>query len=137
MFKGFINYKQEKIPFVIDDYKMELFTDDSILEEFINEYRYQKDYILKGLCFQHLTKRNITMLVERTVGETCYLACFYIEQVGETEKEFDAISFQSYFLDSIFRYKYNFLDASRDGYNWAEGQKEVYNIDFELAGKLH
>lgn len=137
MFKGFINYKQAKIPFVIDDYKMELFTDDSILEEFINEYRYKKDYILKGLCFHHLTKRNITILVERTFGETCYLACFYIEQVGETEKEFDSISFQSHFLDSIFRYKYNFLDASRDGYNWAEGQKEVYNIDFELAGKLH
>jgi hypothetical protein len=31
MVKGFILYKNEKIPFVIEKYRMELFTDDEIL----------------------------------------------------------------------------------------------------------
>ena len=31
MVKGFIIYKNGKIPFVIDKYRMELFTDDKIL----------------------------------------------------------------------------------------------------------
>ena len=137
MFKGFINYKESKIPFVIDDYIMELFTEDFALQNFINEHRFKKDYVLQGICFQGFAKRNITILVEKTVGDRCYLTCFYIEQVGEEQKEFDTISFQSRFLDSIFRYKYNFLDFSREGYNFAMKQKQIYSIDFEMLGESH
>lgn len=35
MVKGFIHYKDARIPFVIQDYRMDLFTDDSILNAFI------------------------------------------------------------------------------------------------------
>lgn len=38
MVKGFIIYKNGKIPFVIDKYRMELFTDDKILNDFMQEH---------------------------------------------------------------------------------------------------
>ena len=38
MVKGFINYSGYKIPFVIEKHQMDLFTDDSVLTDFIKEY---------------------------------------------------------------------------------------------------
>ena len=38
MIKGFIFFKDGKIPFVIENYRMELFTDDPLLEDFWKEY---------------------------------------------------------------------------------------------------
>lgn len=34
MVKGVVFFKEGEIPFVIDDYRMELFTDDSLLKDF-------------------------------------------------------------------------------------------------------
>ena len=34
MVKGFISFRGGKIPFVIENYRMELFTDDSLLDNF-------------------------------------------------------------------------------------------------------
>ena len=51
MVKGFIHYKDARIPFVIQDYRMDLFTDDSILNAFIEEYNFRTDYVLTGECF--------------------------------------------------------------------------------------
>lgn len=48
MVKGFIHYKDARIPFVIQDYRMDLFTDDSILNAFIEEYNFRTDYVLTG-----------------------------------------------------------------------------------------
>lgn len=38
MIKGFVHFKEGKIPFVIENYCMELFTDDLLLKEFCAEY---------------------------------------------------------------------------------------------------
>ena len=46
MVKGFVFFKEGKIPFVIEDYRMELFTDDSLMGDFCKEYNYKGDYIL-------------------------------------------------------------------------------------------
>lgn len=34
MLKGFISFREGKIPFVVENYRMELFTDDDLLNEF-------------------------------------------------------------------------------------------------------
>lgn len=49
MVKGFIIYKNGKIPFVIDKYRMELFTDDKILNDFMQEHNKKRNYILYGI----------------------------------------------------------------------------------------
>ena len=51
MVKGFIFFRTGKIPFVIENYRMDLFTDDSLLEIFCKEYNFKENYILQGLCF--------------------------------------------------------------------------------------
>ena len=47
MVKGFIDFKGGKIPFVIENYCMELFTDDDLLKDFSKEYNFKKNYIRK------------------------------------------------------------------------------------------
>lgn len=39
MVKGFIDFKDEKIPFVMDNYRMELFSGDSALDDFAKEHK--------------------------------------------------------------------------------------------------
>ena len=51
MVKGFIFFRDGKIPFVIDNYRMELFTDEKLIEDFIKEYNFKTNYILQGQCF--------------------------------------------------------------------------------------
>lgn len=46
MVKGFIFFRDGKIPFVIENYRMELFTDDSLLDDFCKEYNFKENYIL-------------------------------------------------------------------------------------------
>lgn len=41
MVKGFISFRGGKIPFVIENYRMELFTDDSLLDNFSYKIRYE------------------------------------------------------------------------------------------------
>ena len=135
MVKGFIHYKEGKIPFVIDNYSMELFTDDPLLSDFTKEYNFQTDYILAGECFDSGSfSRKITINVERSMGSTCYLNCFLINQIGH-DNLFDTITFKSELLDCIFRYKYNYLDFSREGENLSAGTKEVYSLSFSIGGK--
>lgn len=77
MVKGFIIYKNGKIPFVIDKYRMELFTDDKILNDFMQEHNKKRNYILSGVYFSLGTEpRKITILVEHSLGSTCYLSSF-------------------------------------------------------------
>lgn len=45
MVKGFIFFRDGKMPFVIENYRMELFTDDSLLDDFCKEYNYLKKTI--------------------------------------------------------------------------------------------
>ena len=51
MIKGFILFEDGRIPFVEQNYKMELFSDNHLLKEFSKQYNLKTDYILKGLCF--------------------------------------------------------------------------------------
>ena len=106
MVKGFIHYKDARIPFVIQDYRMDLFTDDSILNAFIEEYNFRTDYVLTGECFDSGSiSRKIILNVERTMGSTCYLNCFLINQIGY-DSRFDSVTFKSDLLDCIFQYKH-------------------------------
>ena len=74
MIKGFIFYKEGRIPFVIKEYRMELFTDDELLKDFSKEYNFKKDYTLQGQYFRSgIQGQSATFLVEYSMGSTCYL----------------------------------------------------------------
>ena len=50
MVKGFISFRGGKIPFVIENYRMELFTDDSLLDNFC------KDGVVPCKCSRKIPK---------------------------------------------------------------------------------
>ena len=95
MVKGFIFFRDGKIPFVIENYRMELFTDDSLLDDFCKEYNFKENYILHGQCFDiGIRGRKATFLVENSIGSTCYLRCYTINMFDKDE-EYDSIGLQS------------------------------------------
>ena len=107
MVKGFISFRGGKIPFVIENYRMELFTDDSLLDNFCKEYNFKENYILHGQCFDTgIGGRKATFWVENSIGSTCYLRCYIINMFGK-DKDYDAIGLQSPSLDEVFRYLSN------------------------------
>lgn len=117
--KGFVFFKEGKIPFVIENYRMELFTDDHLLNDFSKEYNFKTNYILQGQYFGNgIQGQKATFLVESSMGSTCYLRCYIINMFMK-EDEYDTIGLQSPFLDDVFRYKYNYLDIVRAGANLA------------------
>ena len=68
MVKGFIFFRDGKIPFVIENYRMELFTDDSLLDDFCKEYNFKENYILHGQCFDiGIRGRKATFLLYKTL----------------------------------------------------------------------
>ena len=137
MVKGFIFFHDGKIPFVIDNYRMELFTDDKLLEDFTKEYNFKTNYILQGQYFgigKHGQKA--TFLVERSMGRTCYLRCYIINMLA-SEDGYDTIGLQSPFLDDVFRYKYNYLDMVRSGINLAVDLKDIYKVPFVMNGNQY
>ena len=135
MVKGFIDFRDGKIPFVIENYRMELFTDDDILNDFSKEYNFKKNYILHGQYFPvGIQGQSATFLVDYSMGRTCYLRCYIINMM-DSDGGFDSIGFQSPFLDDIFRYKYEYLDLVRKGTNLALGPKNVYTIPFSMGNR--
>ena len=77
MVKGFIFFKAGTIPFVIENYRMELFTDDELLNDFMKEYNFKTNYILNGMCLDiGIYGQKATFLVNHTMGCTCYLSCY-------------------------------------------------------------
>ena len=132
MIKGFINYKDGKIPFIINNFCMELFTDDSLLSDFFREHNHKKDYVLKGQCFRNGRHGvDATFFVEYSMGATCYLRCYIIFTLGVSE-EYDTIGFQSLFLDDIFRYKYEYLSLVKEGHNLAVKPEVILTIPFSM-----
>lgn len=132
MTKGFIFYKEGKLPFVIENYRMEIFTDDPLLDDFCIEHNRKDDYILHGQCFDSGYKgRQALFLVEYSMGSTCYLRC-YIINMWDKDEEFDAIGLQSPFLDDIFRYEYEYSDMVRSGVNLAIEPKDAYKVPFRM-----
>ena len=130
MIKGFISYKSSKIAFVIENFRMELFSENNnSLNSFINEYRLEQEFILCGQCFRFGTQGQIiNFLVEYMLGSTCYLRCYLINSIG-SDSIFDTIGFQSLFLDDVFRYKYNYIDKSRAGENLSVKSQSVYKFN--------
>ncbi len=132
MVKGFIFFKKGKIPFVMENYRMELFTDDELLTDFTKEYNFKEDYILEGEYFANdFQGQKSTFLVERSMGSVCYLRCYMINRL-KVQDGYDTIGFQSFFLDDIFRYKYNYIDMVRAGINLAVEPKDIYKIPFSM-----
>lgn len=132
MVKGFIFFKEGKIPFVVENYRLELFTDDPLLDNFCKEYNFKENYILQGQCFDvGMRVRKTTFFVENSMGPTCYLRC-YIINMFDKDEEYDSIGLQSPSLDEVFRYEYEYLDLVRSGTNLAMEPKPVYKIPFVL-----
>lgn len=132
MIKGFVFFKEGKIPFVIENYRMELFTDDGLLNDFSKKYNFKTNYILQGEYFGNGSQgQKATFFVERSMGSTCYLRCYIINMLAE-EDGYDTIGLQSPFLDDIFRYKYKYLDIVRAGVNLAVETKEIYKVPFSM-----
>lgn len=137
MVKGFIFFRDGKIPFVIEDYRMELFTDDSLLEDFTKEYNFKKNYIIQGQCFGiGFQGQKATFLVEHSIGSTCYLCCYIINRLAE-EDGYNTIGLQSPFLDDVFRYRYNYLDMVRAGINLAVEPKDAYKMSFAMNDRQY
>ena len=102
MVKGFIFFRTGKIPFVIENYRMDLFTDDSLLEIFCKEYNFKENYILQGLCFDIGPHgRKATFLVENSMGSTCYLRCYIVYTFNKDETK-DKLQHNNPFLFSVF-----------------------------------
>ena len=137
MIKGFVFFKDGKIPFVIENFRMELFTDDILLDEFCKEYNFKDNYIFHGQSFDNSIRgQKSTFLVEHSMGTTCYLRCYIIKML-ETDEEYDTIGLQSPFLDDVFRYKYNYLDMVRAGINLAVEPKDVYKLPFTMNNRQY
>ncbi|WP_320404605.1 hypothetical protein [Gudongella oleilytica] len=137
MIKGFTFYQSGRLPFVIDNYIMELFTDETLLSDFTKEHNFKKNYILTGQCFiLGSQSQKITISVEHSLGSTCYLSCYLIDNIS-SKGEYDAIGVQSSFLDDIFKYKYNYLDFAKNGFNLSINFKDVYKVPFKMQNKQY
>lgn len=135
--KGFIIFNDKKIPFVIENFRMELFTDDDILLEFIKKYNFVTNYILKGQCYIYGTNaQHAIFLVEWSSGSTCYLKCYIVNTIP-SDGEYDSVGLQSRFLDDVFRYDYEYLDSVKDGINLDIKPKNIYNLSFGMDGKQY
>lgn len=132
MTKGFIFFREGKIPFVMENYRMELFTDDDLLKDFTEKYNFKENYTLEGECFCNgYQGQRATFLVEQSMGSICYLRCYIINMLT-LQEGYDTIGLQSLFLDDIFRYKYNYIDMVRAGINLAVEPKDIYNVSFSM-----
>ena len=134
--KGFIYFQENKIPFVIQEYSMELFSDNNeLLNNFTKEYNFKNHYILEGEHFIYGSQsQKIKLLVERSIGTTCYLCCYIIFNITGSNG-YDNIGIQSPFLDDVFKYKYNYLDIVRSGTNTATKPIDLYKIPFLMNDK--
>lgn len=134
MLKGFIFFKEGKIPFVIEDYRMELFTDDDLLSDFCKTYNFRENYTLNGQYFRSGTQgQNASFLVEHSMGSTCYLRCYILNTLTK-DSEYDTIGMQSPFLDDVFRYRYKYLELIRSGVNLAVEPVNGYTMPFSMNG---
>ncbi len=138
MFKGFIDFNGTAIPFVLDNYTLEIFSNSDAASDFCKKYNHKTNYILNGTIdggLQDQFSREIIALVEYSMGRTCYLICFTISDIGKSTLPCTYISFQSDLLDNIFRFKYNFVDYTRDGKNFGAKPTDIYHIPFQINGE--
>ena len=132
--KGFINYHNKEIPFVIENEFMNFFASDkSSLYEFINKYRFQNNFILDGkICGSYFSSRVAKFLIESIIGEFCTLKAYCFFMQSDSGESYNKIGFQSPFLDDFFRYRYVLLTNAREGTNLLSSSKNIYNIPFKM-----
>ena len=137
MVKGFVFYRGGKIPFVIEDYRLELFSDDSLLSNFAKEHNFKMNYTLHGQYFRDgFHGQRVIFLVEYSMAGTCYLTCYILYNLG-SESICDTVGFQSPFLDDAFRYNYEYLDMVRAGHNLETKPRNIYDIPFSMNGRQY
>ena len=137
MVKGFVFYRGGKIPFVIEDYRMELFSDDSLLSDFAKEHNFKMNYTLNGQYFRDgFEGQRATFLVEYSMAGTCYLTCYILYNL-RPERIYDTVGFQSPFLDDAFRYNYEYLDMVRAGHNLETKPRNIYDIPFTINDRQY
>lgn len=137
MVKGFVFYRGGKIPFVIEDYRLELFSDDSLLSNFAKEHNFKMNYTLHGQYFRDgFHGQRAIFLVEYSMAGTCYLACYILYNL-RPESICDTVGFQSPFLDDAFRYNYEYLDMVRAGHNLETKPRNIYDIPFSMNGRQY
>lgn len=137
MVKGFVFYRGGKIPFVIEDYRLELFSDDSLLSNFAKEHNFKMNYTLHGQYFRDgFHGQRAIFLVEYSMAGTCYLTCYILYNLG-SESICDAVGFQSPFLDDAFRYNYEYLDMVRAGHNLETKLRNIYDIPFSMNDRQY
>lgn len=135
MVKGFIFFKEGKIPFVIENYRMELFSDEALLSDFCKTYNFKENYTLNGQYFRNeFQGQNACFLVEHSIGSTCYLRCYILYTLTK-DSGYNAIGLQSPFLDGIFRYKYKYLELVRSGVNLDIEPVDGYAVSFSMNDK--
>lgn len=130
MIKGFIHYNNQKMPFVINNFHVELFSDSSVIDEFRKEYRSKKDFVIEGeYSDSGVHKGYVTFLVEHFFADVLHLHCYILSMIQE-DCEPDEIGFESPFLDDIFKYKYNYIDKIRENINLDLKPYDIYSISF-------
>ena len=135
VYKGFIFFHETKIPFVIEEYKMELFTDDPIIYNFTKEYNFKSDYVLSGQCYWYAgLPSKVYILVSYSIGTTCYLTSFLFCKFGDIG-EYEKIGFQSSTLDSIFQYTHKLINGTRDGVNYSIAPVDIYKFTIPINEK--
>ena len=130
VFKGFINYKDSKLPFVIENNILEIFGEDILVNQFTSEYNFKQNYILEGYCISdNVIKRKLIAYVKESLGSRCILKCFIVA-IHNLPLHYDKIHFQSQVADNVFQYKYNFLAKTKEGVNLSAEECLIYNIPF-------
>ena len=116
---------------------MELFSDDSLLSDFLKEHNFKMNYTLHGQYFRDgFHGQRAIFLVEYSMAGTCYLTCYILYNLGP-ERIYDTAGFQSPFLDDVFRYNYEYLDMVRAGYNLETKPRNIYDIPFSMNGRQY
>lgn len=134
---GFILYHDREIPFALEGYRMEVFSNKPQDSAFIEEYNHKTDYKLQGIFMEGGNlKQSATFFVERSLGWTCYLRC-YTRSMLPSETAYDSIGFQSPSLDGAFRYQYERLERIRSGQTIENGTVSVYKVPFEMDGSQY
>jgi len=112
MVKGFINYCDGQIPFVIEEYKMELFTDNGILKNFSAEHNKKANYVLFGECF------TILRLLQR----------FAVFMVSHVDVSFKRITLYKNELATGWFYSKSVFEEATSGYDvlFCEFEVEKY-----------
>lgn len=132
MIYGFIVFNNNDIPFVMDDYKLELFGNDDHITDFCKSHNHQQNYILYGKRYNDgIIPYYFEAVVAYSIGTTCYLSCYSIGSIGE-KKNVNQIRYKSDELDCILKNQYNYLDFVRNDVNLSKEQKEVYHFTFAL-----